>query len=93
MFIDETPERIELENQTHDPTLSEEHYNEMDEDEWSDINFGNSLAVDNESRFISCLEKIFLCFYLSIYTSDPFFTVIMMKEKTVHLMRVIIQNL
>lgn len=57
VFVDETPERIELENQTHDPSFSEENCeHEMDEDVWSDYNFGTSLAVDNESRL---LKKIF----------------------------------
>lgn len=41
-----------MENQALDITLSEEPCDEMDEDEWSDINFGNSFTVENESRFL-----------------------------------------
>ena len=39
-----TPERVEFENSITDQTAEEEELSEIDEDEWTDHNFGNSIV-------------------------------------------------
>jgi hypothetical protein len=65
-----TPERIEFENLTAAASDVEEVPNEMDEDEWTDRNFGAS-AVEGSSDSPSYLRYI-LCIlhqvtFISIY--------------------------
>ena len=42
-----TPERVEFENILDNRYSEEEILSEMDEDEWTDRNFGNSILQDN----------------------------------------------
>lgn len=53
---DGTPERVEFENSlSHDGAAQDEQLSEIDEDEWTDRNFGNSVHTDSEDE-VSSLE-------------------------------------
>jgi hypothetical protein len=57
-----TPERIEFENLTAAASDVEEAPSEMDEDEWTDRNFGAS-AVEGSSDSLSDLRYILSIFF------------------------------
>ncbi|XP_046461046.1 F-actin-monooxygenase MICAL3-like isoform X11 [Daphnia pulex] len=47
---DGTPERVEFENSIADETAKEDQLSEIDEDEWTDHNFGNSVHSGTEDE-------------------------------------------
>jgi hypothetical protein len=60
---DGTPERVEFENSIADETAKEDQLSEIDEDEWTDHNFGNSVhsgtedeasSLDDSRYILSC---------------------------------------
>lgn len=57
---DGTPERVEFENSlSHDGVDQDEHLSEIDEDEWTDRNFGNSVHTDSEDE-VSSLDDSYV---------------------------------
>lgn len=75
-----TPERIEFENLTAAASDVEEAPSEMDEDEWTDRNFGAS-AVEGSSdsisdlRYILCIHLHQVTFFFLVFTDHKFFLI------------------
>lgn len=59
---DGTPERVEFENSIADEATKEDHLSEIDEDEWTDHNFGNSVHSGTEDEASSLDSRLFLHF-------------------------------
>lgn len=47
---DGTPERVEFENSIADEAAKDDQLSEIDEDEWTDHNFGNSIHSGTEDE-------------------------------------------
>lgn len=58
---DGTPERVEFENSIADEAAKEDQLSEIDEDEWTDHNFGNSVHSGTEDEASSLDDSRFFC--------------------------------
>lgn len=65
---DGTPERVEFENSIADEAAKEDHLSEIDEDEWTDHNFGNSIHSATEDEASSLDDSRYVCEVFSFKT-------------------------
>lgn len=63
LFIDQTPERIEIQSLTD----AEDQFDEMDEDEWTDRNFGNSIIMDGDARYLMTFQTCIKLYILHCF--------------------------
>ncbi len=61
---DGTPERVEFENSIADEAAKEDQLSEIDEDEWTDHNFGNSVHSGTEDEASSLDDRYFHSVFL-----------------------------
>lgn len=65
LFLVQTPERIEFSNMSGGVSDHEESFSQMDEDEWTDRNFGASAAELGSSDDDSSSDSRFIIYFLT----------------------------